>query len=202
MTKEDLVYYLLICIFSAFMLNPSNLKHRHIHLTVALLISYLILFPSKHMKLKKYIYDLRAILLIYFVMDFEVDPLISLFLFILYLMIVYQVKYSKVDYNKPEGFTNMNTQVKKELNHMDNYKYDNKQYKFESEYKQDNKEDECNGRKFITDGQLENISSNGIQGVDKKGIKTFEDGYSAQGTTHTMGYNYQEYGDLNKQDEE
>lgn len=198
MTKEDLVHYLLICIFCAFMLNPSNLKHRHIHLTVALLISYLILFPHKHMKLKKYIYDLRAILLIYFVMDFEIDPLISLFIFILYLMIVYQVKYSKIDYNKAEHFTSMNTEVKKELNHMDNYKYDNKRYNFESEYKHDNEEDEHNGHKFISDKQLDNISCNAITGVDKKGIKTFENGYSAQGTSHTLGYNYEKYGELNK----
>lgn len=196
MTKEDLVYYLTIIGFCLFMLNPTNLKHKHIHLTVALLISYLIIFPSKHMKLRKYIYDLRGILLIYFIIDFEVDPLISLIIFMLYLMIVYQIKYSKVTYGTMENFTSMNTEVKKELEMMDNYKYDNKLYVQDSEYKHDNKEDECNGRKFITDEQLEKISSNKNEGVSSDGIKTFLSGYSAQGTSHMLGYNYESYGDL------
>jgi hypothetical protein len=195
MTKEDLVYYLIIIGFCLFMLNPTNLKHKHIHLTVALLISYLILFPSKHMKLRRYIYDLRGILLIYLILDFEVDPLVSLFIFILFLMIVYQIQYSNVTY---ENFTSMNTEVKKELEPMDNYKYDNKLYVQDSEYKQDNKEDECNGRKFITDEQLDKISNNKNKDISSNGIKTYENGYSAQGTSFILGYNHESYGDLTK----
>lgn len=201
MTKEDLIYYLLISIFSIFMLNPNNIKYRHIHLTTTLIISYLILFPSKCMKIKKYLYDLRGILLVYFIIDFNVDPLISLFLFILYLMIVYQIQYDR-NYTS-EHFTNMNTIVKKNLKQTDNYNYDNKQYIIDSEYKKYNEEDIANGTKYISDKQLDDISNNKTENMDNINVKDSKDNkdkYNIQGTNFTMGYNYNNYGDLDKSD--
>lgn len=183
-------YYISIILFCIFMLNPRNLIHKHIHMTVALLISYLILFPNKHPILKQYIYDLRGLLLIYFVIIFDTDPLISLFIFILFLMIVYQTKYDKAN----EHFTSMNTQVKQELTPMDNYKYDNTQYIMNSEYKHNNKEDESNGRQYITDEQLDKISNDKAEDISSNGIATYKNGYSAQGTSFTLGYNYEKYG--------
>lgn len=196
MTKEDILCYTLIIATIILLLKPSNLKHRHVHLTTALTLSYLILLPSNHMEIRRKLYNVRILLLLYFVIDFEIDPMISLFLMILYLMLVYQVKYENVTYGVPEGFTNMNTEVKKELGQKDNYNHDNKQYQFESEYKHDNDEDVCNGRKHITEEQLEKVSRNGIV-TDIKEIATFKDGYSAQGTSFVMGSNFEEYGDLN-----
>lgn len=199
MNKEELIHYVIIVGLFIYLLNPTNLTYKHVHLTSALILSYLILFPNKHPKLIQYLYNLRALLLVYFIIDFNVDPIISLFLLMTYLIIVYQVKYANVSYGYSETFTNMNTEVKKQLNTMDNYKYDNSQYVKDSEYKQDNEEDKCNGNKVISEKQLETISSNAIVDGDGKDLLTYRDGYSAQGTTFMMGYNYDSYGDLTKE---
>lgn len=194
--KEDILCYTLIIVSCVLLLKPSNLIYKHVHLTTALILSYLILFPSKHIKLRQKLYNIRLIFLLYFVIDFNVDPMISLLLLMFYMMLVYQIKYESITYNIPEGFTDMNTDVKNTIGKMDNFKYDNKQYKFESEYKHGNEEDKCNGHKHITEEQLEKVSRNQIY-HDLKEIATFKDGYSAQGTSFVMGANYEKYGDLN-----
>lgn len=198
-TKEDILCYTLIIIFVILLLKPSNLRYKHIHLTTALILSYLILFPNKHIEFRHKLYNIRSLLLIYFVIDFSVDPMISLFLFILYLMLVYQVKYEKITYTveSVEDFTNINTEVKKDVVYTDNYKYDNKQYQFENEYKKD-KEEEDNNRKQVSDEQLKNISINELK-HDMKEIATYRDGYSAQGTSFIVGSNFDKYGDLNNE---
>jgi hypothetical protein len=190
MLKQDLTYYLCIGLFMVFFLNPTNLTYKHIHLTTALILSYLILFPSKYPKLRNYLYDMRGLLLIYFVLVFKVDPTISLLLYIVTIMIINQHDYEH-DNKKTK---NINIE---EFNGVDNFTYDNRQYQPDSEYKHNNQGDICNARKHITDEQLDKISDNNLENSVKE-IVTYRDGYSAQGTNFTLGHNYDSYGDLYK----
>jgi hypothetical protein len=176
------------------MLNPINIKQKHIHFTTTMVISYFILFPSQHPKLKQYLYNVRLLILIYMILLFEVDPLISLFLMMLYLVLVYKINYDNVQYKYYEPFTSMNTEVKKELLYTDNYKYNKNDYLKDSEYKHSNEEELEMGKKYISNEQLENISNNQLKQSDS--IKTFNNIYNIQGTSYTLGSNYGDYGDL------
>lgn len=62
-------------------------------------------------------------------------------------------------------------------------------------YKGDNHKEEAKGHQYISDRQLNQISSNQI-GRDQPEIRTFTPSYTAQGTDFTHGYNYGDYGDL------
>lgn len=90
---ECILNYLGITMFMMFFFNPTNLKSYHIHLTASLSLSYLILFPSHLSKLKEYIYHLRFWFLLYLILDFQVDPVISLLHFIAFLVITYHHDY-------------------------------------------------------------------------------------------------------------
>lgn len=192
-TKQDLTYYIVILGCMLYFLNPVNLKHKHVHLTTSLLLSYFIIFPSKLPTLRKYLYNLRGAILIYFVIVFQTDPTVSLLLLINYLMLTYKEDYEKSKELRFEAF--QNKYVEEISQGVDNYTYDNNQYVKDSEYKNDNKEDETNGHKHISDEQLDIISSNQVSNKIKE-ITTYQDGYGPQGTTFTMGYNFGDYGDL------
>jgi hypothetical protein len=176
------------------MLNPRNIKQKHIHFTTAMVISYFILFPSQHPKIKQYIYNVRLLILVYMVLLFDVDPLISLFLMMLYLVLVYKINYDNIQYKYTEPFTSINTEAKKELLYTDNYEYDASKYVKDSEYKHYNEAELKMSKKYISDEQLEKISSNQIEQSDS--VKTFKDTYNIQGTSYTLGANYGDYGDL------
>lgn len=193
-SKEDLVYYIIIIGFFIYMLNPTNIKQKHIHFTSAMIISYFILFPSQHLKIKQYLYNVRLLILVYMVLLFDIDPLISLFLMMLYLVLVYKINYENVQYKYNEPFASINTETKKELLYTDNYKYDGSKYVKDSEYKNDNQEELEISKKYISDEQLEKISSDQI--IQSNSIKTFNDTYDIQGTSYTLGSNYGDYGDL------
>lgn len=193
-TQQDLIYYTIIVGCCLYLLNPTNLKYKHVHITTSLLLSYFIIFPSKFPVIRRYLYNLRGLLLIYFVLAFKTDPTISLLLFINYLMLVYKEDYEKTKTKQLEGF--QNEYAEKVSKGVDNFSYG--EYKHDnvkdSEYKHDNVKDNANGRKYISDKQLDIISNNQI-GHNLKEISTYRDGYSAQGTTFTMGYNYGDYGE-------
>jgi hypothetical protein len=128
------------------------------------------------------------------VLLFDIDPLISLFLMMLYLVLVYKINYENVQYKYNEPFASINTETKKELLYTDNYKYDGSKYVKDSEYKNDNQEELEISKKYISDEQLEKISSDQI--IQSNSIKTFNDTYDIQGTSYTLGSNYGDYGDL------
>lgn len=205
-TKQDIIYYGFIIFLTLAFLTPRNIKYRHIHMTLCIGLSYLIIFSKKHPMFRQYLYRVRGILLIYFVVNFKVDPTISLLLVMLYLITVYQQKYETY-----EKFTStypdvLNTPVNTNMNQPQNALVDNNPInikKLENEYKTDNDDIDIKNSLKMSDSKLKQISSNQISSNQIKNdgspsdMLTFTDGYSAQGTSYnTTGYNYTSYSDL------
>jgi hypothetical protein len=76
--------YIFIGLIMMFLLNPKNLKIYPIQIFTCLLLSYFIVFGKKVSNIMRYIYNLRAILLFYFIYGFNRFPHVGLLIFVFF----------------------------------------------------------------------------------------------------------------------
>lgn len=80
----DYKNYIILALIMMFLLNPKNLEIYPIQIFTCLLISYLIVFGKKQPEIMQYIYNLRVILLLYFIYGFNRFPLVGLLIFMFF----------------------------------------------------------------------------------------------------------------------
>lgn len=83
--SQTSLYYILVIAIMMFLLNPKNLVIYPIQVFTCLLLSYLIVFGKKYPELLHYIYNLRFILLLYFMYGFNKFPLVGLLIFVFFI---------------------------------------------------------------------------------------------------------------------
>lgn len=83
----DYQYYILITLILMFLLNPKNLEIFPIQIFTCLLLSYLIVFGKKYPDIMQYIYNLRLVLLLYFMYGFNRFPLVGLLIFVFFIVL-------------------------------------------------------------------------------------------------------------------